>query len=287
LVEQNRQANKCLSHLFGNKEVPVTVRKFIPLAAVLGLCAAGPAVAQEPAMMKPVASTASKDSMTDQHLADNIASHLKVSGVMKGAKVDLETRKGTVLLKGEATSVDQHMQILRTIKNVKGVTRIESEIQVASEMPAIRRAGGQVEGAPLARPMPVAEPNFNDLLAQTPTATPPAVGAPVAPVQHPMAAPYASSDPVPLNGGMAMAPLDPAGPTLPPHAWPTYAPYNNYSRVAYPGSYPYQAFPYIGPFYPFPKVPLGWRKVVLEWDDGYWYLGRLKSPHDNWRVKFW
>ena len=28
--------------------------------------------------------------------------------------------------------------------------------------------------------------------------------------------------------------------------------------------------PYIGPFYPYPQVPLGWRKVQLEWDDsGY------------------
>ena len=97
----------------------------------------------------------------------------------------------------------------------------------------------------------------------------------------------ATGEPVPLNGGPAMAPLDPAGPRLPPYAWPTYAPYNNMARVAYPQSYPYNAFPYIGPFYPFPKVPLGWRKVVLEWEDGHWYYGRMSSPHDFWRVKFW
>ena len=30
--------------------------------------------------------------------------------------------------------------------------------------------------------------------------------------------------------------------------------------------------PSIGPFYPYPQVPLGWRKVALEWDDGWWYL---------------
>lgn len=84
-----------------------------------------------------------------------------------------------------------------------------------------------------------------------------------------------------------MTALDPAGPRLPPYAWPTYAPYNNMSRVAYPQSYPYNAFPYIGPYYPFPKVPLGWRKVVLEWEDGHWYYGKLASPQDMWRVKFW
>ena len=25
-------------------------------------------------------------------------------------------------------------------------------------------------------------------------------------------------------------------------------------------------------FYPYPQVPLGWRKVTLEWDDGWWHL---------------
>ena len=91
-------------------------------------------------------------------------------------------------------------------------------------------------------------------------------------------------DPVPLNGSPGLG-LNP--PAMPPYAWPTYAPYNNYSRVAYPNEYPHAAFPYIGPFYPFPKVPLGWRKVMLEWEDGHWYYGRLSSPHDFWRVKFW
>ena len=76
-------------------------------------------------------------------------------------------------------------------------------------------------------------------------------------------------------------------PPLPPHAWPTYAPYNNASRIAYPQAYPYNAFPFIGPYYPFPKVPLGWRKVTLEWEDGHWYLGRNSAPHDYWRVRFW
>lgn len=30
--------------------------------------------------------------------------------------------------------------------------------------------------------------------------------------------------------------------------------------------------PYIGPFYPYPQVPLGWRRVSTEWDDGWWFL---------------
>jgi hypothetical protein len=70
-------------------------------------------------------------------------------------------------------------------------------------------------------------------------------------------------------------------PPMPPYAWPTYAPYNNYSRVAYPQAYPYTAWPYIGPFHPYPQVPLGWRKVQLEWDDGYWQLN-FRPRTDRW-----
>ena len=93
-------------------------------------------------------------------------------------------------------------------------------------------------------------------------------------------------EPAPLGFPGQAAP-DLQAPNLPPYAWPTYAPYNNVSRVAYPQAYPYNAFPFIGPYYPFPKVPLGWRKVTLEWDDGHWYLGRNSAPQDYWRVKFW
>ncbi len=59
---------------------------------------------------------------------------------------------------------------------------------------------------------------------------------------------------------------------LPGYAWPAYAAHPNYGAVSYPKQYSPSAWPYIGPFYPYPQVPLGWRKVALEWDDGWWYL---------------
>ena len=59
---------------------------------------------------------------------------------------------------------------------------------------------------------------------------------------------------------------------LPNYAWPSYASYPNYAALAYPQQYSATAWPYIGPFYPYPQVPMGWRKVTLEWDDGWWYL---------------
>jgi hypothetical protein len=70
-------------------------------------------------------------------------------------------------------------------------------------------------------------------------------------------------------------------PNVPDHAWPAYAPYDNYAAVSYPSQYEASAFPYIGPFYPYPQVPLGWRSAQLVWDDGYWNL-KFDSKTDKW-----
>jgi hypothetical protein len=59
---------------------------------------------------------------------------------------------------------------------------------------------------------------------------------------------------------------------MPGYAWPSYAAYPNYAALTYPRQYSPTAWPYIGPFYPYPQVPLAWRKVSLEWDDGWWFL---------------
>jgi len=61
-------------------------------------------------------------------------------------------------------------------------------------------------------------------------------------------------------------------PNLPNHAWPAYANYPNYAQVSYPRMYSPKAWPYIGPFYPYPQTPLGWRKVTLENHNGWWWL---------------
>jgi hypothetical protein len=246
----------------------VTVRKLIPLAVAFGLWAAGPAPGQD-------RSESAAAKAANQKLADAVAEKLKATGVAKGAKLDIETTGGAVKLSGMATSEKQHEEILEALKKVPGLRRIESYVTVAGSTGPIQRAGGQVEAGVGPAPGP-----------GSPYPVGP-VPPPGAPGFMPGPGPIAAGDPVPLNGMPAMAPVDPAGPRLPPYAWPTYAPYNNYSRVAYPQTYPYNAFPYIGPYYPFPRVPLGWRKVQLEWEDGHWYYGKLSSPHDFWRVKFW
>jgi hypothetical protein len=72
--------------------------------------------------------------------------------------------------------------------------------------------------------------------------------------------------------GHAVVPARYDHPSLPGYAWPSYAAHPNYAAVTYPRQYSPSAWPYIGPFYPYPQVPLGWRKVTLKWDDGWWNL---------------
>ncbi len=82
------------------------------------------------------------------------------------------------------------------------------------------------------------------------------------------------------GGGVAPARYD--QPCMPNYAWPSYAAYPNYAAVTYPKQYSPTAWPYIGPFYPYPQVPLGWRKVTLEWDDGWWFLDFKDQPASCW-----
>jgi hypothetical protein len=82
--------------------------------------------------------------------------------------------------------------------------------------------------------------------------------------------------------GGAVAPTRFDVPNMPNHAWPSYASYPNYAAVTYPRQYSATAWPYIGPFYPYPQVPLGWRKVTLQWDDGWWMLDFKDEPGCCW-----
>jgi hypothetical protein len=109
---------------------------------------------------------------------------------------------------------------------------------------------------------------------------------------QPMPAPYQpGAQPIGPPSGMQMAPngspipaYAPGGPgngvapahfdrpNMPGYAWPSYAAYPNYAALTYPKQYSPTAWPFIGPFYPYPQVPLGWRKVTLEWKNGWWML---------------
>jgi len=94
---------------------------------------------------------------------------------------------------------------------------------------------------------------------------------------RPLPIAYVQGTPNPAGGyvmpmAAASAPMVYNQPYLPNYAWPSYAPYPNYATLTYPRQYSPTAWPYIGPFYPYPQVPLGWRRVSLEWHDGWWWL---------------
>ena len=104
---------------------------------------------------------------------------------------------------------------------------------------------------------------FYEGSAQSPAqaSAPPASMPPGGP--RPMGAAGVGAPPIPMRGD---------GPNVPNYAWPSYASSPNYAALQYPTQYSPAAWPYIGPFYPYPQVPLGWRRVSLEWDDGWWYV---------------
>ena len=135
-------------------------------------------------------------------------------------------------------------------------------------------------GRPIAYPVSMLQP----AVPPPPAPKPPAEMAtePIPPGAMPMGA---GTPPMPMysNGmGGAPAPTRYDQPAMPNYAWPSYAAYPNYAALTYPKQYSPTAWPYIGPFYPYPQVPLGWRKVTLEWDDGWWFLDFKDKPCCAW-----
>ena len=149
---------------------------------------------------------------------------------------------GVVSLTGAVADAAQREEVLRITHGVPGVERVLDRLTIASAVtPARADEPAPIVVPPTPLPVPNVEP---PPVRRNDGPLPGAAGAP--PVE-----------PAPMFQAPAPSPYDLNPPKMPPYAWPTYAPYNNYSRVAYPLAYPYNAWPFIGPCYPFPKVPLG------------------------------
>jgi osmotically-inducible protein OsmY len=203
----------------------------------------------------------------DVSITDTIISKLqaqKAAGALRGFDLDVTTTGGDVSLRGRVNSPEQKALVLDIARRVKGVKKVIDDVSVGS---AVRQASTQVPAGDL---QPV------------PATSMPVVGGgvprPMAPsmvVNHGEFVGGHAGAPVPMQaGGVAYGQGAPRydQPYMPSYAWPSYAAYPNYAAVTYPKQYSPSAWPYIGPFYPYPQVPLGWRKVALEWDDGLWYL---------------
>lgn len=238
----------------------------------------------------------------DQQIADYIKSRLQVEqqrGNLRGFNVDMRVDRGTVWFKGHVSSEQQEMMILQTAQQAGhlGVVQIVDDIDVRAAV--VRQPAAQQTVAPtmyeqsvMVPPPPQMQPTAR--VASRPmqqTAIPNSLTTPAPQASGAISGnaplPFAQSNgipsqqvssrnmigmqqnPMPMNGGGATVG---EAPNMPGYAWPGYAAHPNYSAVTYPRQYSASAWPYIGPFYPYPQVPLGWRKVQLEWDDGWWFL---------------
>jgi BON domain len=238
------------------------------VAAAAGLWMALPLPGQEPARLDAQLSP-------NQKLATRIADQLRQSGQLHQYNVDVSVQNGTVDLTGTVADPMQREAVLRIANTVPGVERVRDQLVLTSAtdiMPAQAAVPPPPPPGIETAPMPYRVP------ATAAPAYPPAVGG---------APGYAGTEPVPVYQGQPPGGYDTNPPAMPPNAWPTYAPYNNFSRVATPLYYPYQSWPFIGPCYPFPKVPLGWRSVKLQWEDGHWWFSKVGTSHDWWRIRYW
>src|SRR5207245_2788924 len=154
-----------------------------------------------------------------QKLADGIASQLRSSGQLRHYRVDVAVRDGDVELTGSVADSPQRDEVLRLVQGVPGVVRVMDHMTLA---------GGnitRVQAVPPPAPPPPPPGEKRVLPSPLPN------GAPAPPNG---AAGNGPGEPVPLFRTPIPGYQDLNPPKMPPYAWPTYAPYNNYSRVAYP-----------------------------------------------------
>jgi osmotically-inducible protein OsmY len=219
----------------------------------------------------------------DQDIAQAIFTRLsqaKQTGEMRNFKLDMNVEEGTVWLSGHVGSPQHKHFALDIASRTAGVVKVVDQISVNSVPVIAASTQGSSRRAP--EMVPVAnQPSPIYHAAPYQAAPAQAVGAQVAqlqPVQMQMQQAQMMAQPIPTqmmgypsqSSGIAAAQYD--HPHLPQYAWPSYAAHPNYGAVTYPQQYSPSAWPYIGPFYPYPQVPLGWREVGLKWKDGWWML---------------
>jgi len=223
----------------------------------------------------------------DQQIADYIKSRLQAEqqqGNLRGFNVDMRVENGTVWFKGHVSNPTQEMTILKTAQQAGhlGVTQVVDDIAVrtqAAPAPATAYQNAGYQQQPQQQ-MPAYQQQTMPAITQTTpyqqtSSQEPVAGATEGVVTNSTPLPFATSGaagPSAMPASYSAVGMPSEAPNLPGYAWPGYAAHPNYAAVSYPRHHSASAWPYIGPFYPYPQVPLGWRKVSLEWDDGWWML---------------
>ena len=226
------------------------------------------------ATIQQVAATATKPAgPTNQQIAQSIASSLGSAG-LNGYDVQIQVKDGVATLLGFVGSPQQVQKAAHIARQTAGIQQVANQLKVtpatpqnqAPQMPAMQQ---QPQAAMMAQ---AAAMQQAAMMRQASAQGAP----PVAPAAYRTAAanPGAmmAAPPAYQQGPAGVSPVSYDSPHVPNYAWPSYAAYPNYAAVTYPTQYSASAWPYIGPFYPYPQVPLGWRKAQLEWDDGHWHL---------------
>jgi len=248
---------------------------------------------------------------SDQNRAQAIAKNLKQSGQLKDYRVGVKFKDGVAWLTGSVTSEHQKQLAEQIASDSAGVRHVVSKLDVEGfEDEALSDNNFEIASRLQVEPRRQAQPRRQAAPQRRTTRRRPASNMPVPYARsgngvqrtnYSRQAGYCPDGSCMTGGGMTgagMGPgMGPAGgmgngmpgatgqsvnydnPQLPGYAWPSYAASPNYAALTYPKQYSPSAWPYIGPFYPYPQVPLGWRKVTLEWDDGWWFLDFKDNKH--------
>jgi len=249
----------------------------------------------------------------NQQAADQLATALSQAG-LNGYDVEIRVNNGIAFLGGSVGTAQQRQMASDVASRVPGIRSVNNQLNVTSSVaktsyapasmpvrnvmvpPESMNAGMEIpqqapqmamshRGAEMP-PQMMSPQMMSPQMMQNPMMASHSMPPQMMPPQMMQAsmsqpavpgAPMAAQAPSP----MGVAPASFSNPHLPSHAWPAYAQYPNSAAVSYPTQYSASAWPYIGPFYPYPQVPMGWREVSLEWDDGYWQLNFNKEK-DKW-----
>lgn len=241
------------------------MRQFIVCCAAAALMWPGLAEAAEPSA---------------KEMAQRVADTLRESGELSNYRVGVKYQDGVAWLLGSVTSKEQANTASRLTGKIAGINRVINKLEVTGGQSdddimlsmLEQKAPKELAPAPATRPAEPAQ-QIEQVSRLAPRGMPRPIRQAGLHQPRPVQAAGYGGMPSPQGystGGAAGVSYDAAN--MPNYAWPSYAAHPNYSALSYPKQYSPSAWPYIGPFYPYPQVPLGWRKVTLEWDDGWWFL---------------
>ena len=219
------------------------------------------ATASRTAARTTVSAVSSRPAPDNQAVAQQIGDTLASVGLV-GYDIEIRYNAGVATLIGDVATVQQRQAASSSVSEIPGVKSVNNELRVGGQF---TQTAFNAQSAPMASGQPQFAPQQ------------------YAPQMMPAGytQPGMATDPSMMPSPTGYAPTSFNNPQLPGHAWPAYAQYPNSAAVSYPTQYSASAFPYIGPFYPYPQVPRGWREVSLDWDDGYWQLNFNKEK-DKW-----